>query len=186
MEPVGKIFDSLFDKEDSGGKYNGLPLGVAGDTAPNVLWRIQNGELPSYLNPKVFWLLLGTNDLAIKQCSEEVVLLGILRVIEELQSLRPDAKIVVNSILPLTDDRKGRVPDIVGGGEGGHRERILFRKKTDDDDDDGKKDTSSDEDDDADDDVDDDEDDDADDDEDDDDDDEDDDDDDDDDDSTDK
>merc|ERR1711982_211764 len=136
---------------DSGGKYNGLPLGIPGDTAPNVLWRIQNGELPSYLNPKVFRLLLGTNDLAIKQCSEEVVLLGILRVIEELQSLRPDAKIVVNSILPLTDDRKGRVPDIVGGGEGRHRERILFRKKTDDDDDDGKKDTSSDEDDDDDD-----------------------------------
>merc|ERR1711862_1027682 len=96
------------------------------------LWRIQNGELPSYLNPKVFWLLIGTNDLAIKQCSEDVVLLGILRVIEEIQSLRPNAKIVINSILPMTDDKKGRVPDI-GGGRGGHRERILPRKKDEND-----------------------------------------------------
>jgi len=149
MEPVGKVFDSIFDKEDSGGKYNGLPLGVAGDTAPNVLWRIQNGELPSYLNPKIFWLLVGTNDLAIKQCSEEVVLLGILRVIEEIQSLRPDAMIVVNSILPMTDDKKGRVPDI-GGGRG-HGERILPRKKVEHDDDDGDDD-ADDEDEDADDD----------------------------------
>jgi len=46
----------------------------------------------------------------MKQCSEEVVLLGILRVIEEIEYLKPNAKIVVNSILPMTTDPKGRVP----------------------------------------------------------------------------
>lgn len=87
MKPMEKLFKSYFNKEggsDStdgtpksgcdgktkiGNKFNGLPLGVAGDTAPNVLWRILHGELPYYLKPQVFWIVLGTNDLAIKQCS---------------------------------------------------------------------------------------------------------------------
>jgi len=109
---IKKLFSKRFNKEE-GGKFNGLPLGIAGDSAPNVLWRIQNGEVPSYLYPKVWWLVIGTNDLALKQCSEEVVLLGILRVIEEIQEMRPDAKIIVSSILPMTTDVKGRVPTIV-------------------------------------------------------------------------
>jgi len=75
-----------------------------------VLWRIKNGELPENLNPKVIWLLIGTNDLSLKQCSEEVVLLGILRVIEEIEALKPNTKIVVTGILPMTSDEKGRVP----------------------------------------------------------------------------
>lgn len=110
---VKKKFDSFFDK-NLGGKFNGLPLGIAGDTTSNVLWRIQNGEIPFDLYPKVWWLVLGTNDLAMKQCSEEVVLLGILRVIEEITELRPDAKIVVSSILPMTTDKDGRVPVLKG------------------------------------------------------------------------
>jgi len=108
---VGEKFVKNFNREKRG-KYNGIPLGIAGDTTPNVLWRIQNGEIPDNLNPKIFWLVLGTNDLALRQCSEEVVLLGILRVIEEIQEMRPDAKIVVNSILPMSTDKQGRVPNI--------------------------------------------------------------------------
>jgi hypothetical protein len=42
----------------------GIALGIAGDTAPNVLWRLMHGEMPKYLNPKVWWLSLGNNDLA--------------------------------------------------------------------------------------------------------------------------
>lgn len=163
MKPMEKLFKSYFNKEggsDSttdansdvfvggagtpksggdgktkiGNKFNGLPLGIAGDTAPNVLWRILHGELPYYLKPQVFWIVLGTNDLAIKQCSEEVVLLGILRVIEEIQAERPDAKIVVNSIIPMTDDIKGRVPDIIGGNNK-HRDRTRILQETDEGDD---------------------------------------------------
>jgi len=106
---VSKTFNRQFKGES---KIRGLPLGIAGDTTSNVLWRIQNGEMPDYLNPKIWWLVLGTNDLAMKQCSEEVVLMGILRVIEEILERKPDAKIVVNSILPMSSDIKGRVPRI--------------------------------------------------------------------------
>jgi len=36
---------------------------IAGDTAPNVLWRLMHGEMPDYFSPKVWWLVLGSNDL---------------------------------------------------------------------------------------------------------------------------
>merc|ERR1712183_869071 len=108
---VAKKFNKVFQKSH-GGIFNGLPLGIAGDTTSNVLWRIQNGEMPDYLNPSVWWLVLGTNDLAMGQCSEEIVLLGILRVVEEITEMHPNAKIVISSILPMTTDKKGRVPSL--------------------------------------------------------------------------
>ena len=53
---------------------------------------------------------MGMNDLARMQCSEEVVLMGILRVVEEIRMKKPDAKIVINSLLPMTDVRSGAFP----------------------------------------------------------------------------
>jgi len=113
---IDEISDKFWKKFGMNRKeqYNGISLGISGDTAPNVLWRIQNGEIPRNLNPKIFWLVLGTNDLALRQCSEEVVLLGILRVIEEIQEMKPNTKIVLNSILPMTTDAKGRLPEVDG------------------------------------------------------------------------
>lgn len=46
------------------------------------------------------------------QCSEEVVVLGILRVVEEILEQRPNAKIVINSIFPMTSLRGGLYPVI--------------------------------------------------------------------------
>ena len=66
------------------------------------MWRLLHGEIDEQYNPKIWWLILGTNDLAIQECSEEVVLLGILRVIEEIMTRKPKAIIVANSILPMT------------------------------------------------------------------------------------
>lgn len=43
----------------SGGMVDGMALGIAGDTTSNLLWRIQNGEIPEGLNPKgrrVAWI----------------------------------------------------------------------------------------------------------------------------------
>ena len=82
-----------------------IALGIGGDTSPNVLYRLQHGELMDCLQPKVFWIILGMNDLARTHCSEEVTLLGIVGVIQKLRSLRPDTPIVINSLLPMTDLR---------------------------------------------------------------------------------
>ncbi len=45
------------------------------------------------------------NDLTRMQCSEEIVVLGILRVVEEIMLRKPDALIVINSLLPMIDYR---------------------------------------------------------------------------------
>jgi len=109
-----KVFDDYFDM-DKGGEFDGLVLGIAGDKCQNLLWRIQNGEMPKKLKAKVFWLLIGTNDFlkeGMEQCSEEVVFMGIQRIVEEMMLLKPDATIVVNGLLPRSDigrDGDGRL-----------------------------------------------------------------------------
>lgn len=112
------IFAKHFDGAGTDAKYEGLALGISGDTSPNLLWRLQNGELPDELNPKVIWLLIGTNDFGNTWCSPELVLIGILRVIEELRVVKPEATIVVNGLLPRTFHRKGYImrgrPSLLG------------------------------------------------------------------------
>jgi lysophospholipase L1-like esterase len=51
---------------------DGVSLGIAGDTCPNVLWRLMHGEMPEKFNPKVWWLSLGLNDLARTKVSRVV------------------------------------------------------------------------------------------------------------------
>ena len=53
------------------------------------------------------------NDLGRMQCSEEVVVLGTLRVVEEIMSRKPDAHIVINSMLPMADLRGGIFPEMM-------------------------------------------------------------------------
>ena len=59
------------------------------------------------LNAKVIWLVLGSRDLAVRLCSEELVTLGILRVAEEIQHYNPQAIVVIQSILPRTHHKDG-------------------------------------------------------------------------------
>jgi lysophospholipase L1-like esterase len=69
--------------------------------------------MPEDFNPRVWWLVLGMNDLGRMQCSEEVVVLGILRVVEEIRTRKPDAEIVINSMLPMADLRGGVMPQMI-------------------------------------------------------------------------
>ena len=66
--------------------------------------------MPYDFNPKVWWLVLGMNDLTRMQCSEEIVVLGILRIVEEIRLRKPDAKIVINSLLPMIDYQSMKQP----------------------------------------------------------------------------
>jgi hypothetical protein len=66
--------------------------------------------MPATFHPKVWWISLGMNDLARMECSEEIVMLGILRIVEEILVQRPNAKIVINSILPMGNIRSGAYP----------------------------------------------------------------------------
>jgi len=109
---IGRVFEKLYRK-DKGGPVEGVALGIAGDNTANVLWRLQHDEMPYDFNPKVWWLVLGMNDLTRMQCSEEIVVLGILRVVEEIRLRKPDAKIVINSLLPMINFQGFHPPKMV-------------------------------------------------------------------------
>ena len=83
-----------------------------------------NGEMPDGLDPKVWWVGIGINDLTVKGCSEEIVLLGILRVVEEIQNRHPDDVVVINSILPIQRNEAGLLEHV-----GKHHEDIALKKK---------------------------------------------------------
>lgn len=110
LRNIGTIFKNHFRK-DKGAPVEGVALGIAGDSAGNVLWRLIHGEMPNGFEPKIWWVSLGMNDLTRQQCSEEVVVLGVLRVVEEILKRRPRARIVINSLLPMADLRGGTVVD---------------------------------------------------------------------------
>jgi lysophospholipase L1-like esterase len=96
-----KKFEKYFDKSSGNGAlYNGLALGISGDSSPNLLWRIQNNEM-SDLVPRVWWITIGANDMVDSNCSEEIAIMGVLRVVEELLNKMDGATIVINSILPV-------------------------------------------------------------------------------------
>lgn len=72
-----------------------------------MLWRLKNGELPESLHPAVFWVHIGTQDLALTYCSPELVLIGILGVVEEILLHAPvDSQIVINGIFPRGDHHR--------------------------------------------------------------------------------
>lgn len=108
LNDVRNIFEKRFNGKD--GALSAVALGIAADMNQSVLWRILNGEMPSLFNPKIWWLELGLNDLGRGQCSEEIVVIGILRIVEEIMQAKPDAKIVINSVFPMSDLRGGLAP----------------------------------------------------------------------------
>eukprot|EP00538_Stauroneis_constricta_P004633 CAMPEP_0119557706 /NCGR_PEP_ID=MMETSP1352-20130426/9283_1 /TAXON_ID=265584 /ORGANISM="Stauroneis constricta, Strain CCMP1120" /LENGTH=453 /DNA_ID=CAMNT_0007604847 /DNA_START=45 /DNA_END=1406 /DNA_ORIENTATION=+ len=107
---VQSYFNDNFHKTQTGG-FDAIVLGSSGDTIGNLLWRIENGELPQPLSPKIFWINIGTNDLANGLCSEEAVTLGILKIADKINSMRPDSVIVIQSLLPRSSFPTGKIYD---------------------------------------------------------------------------
>lgn len=107
---VKKVFETLFNGAVDN-SVKAMAMGLTGDTASNVLWRLMNGELPDDFNPPIWWLVLGMEEVGRYRCSEEITVMGILRIVEEIKTRRPDAKIVVNSLLPMIKMRMKEAED---------------------------------------------------------------------------
>lgn len=75
-----------------------IPLGIAGDHSFELLYRMQQGELPDSLNPKAFWILIGTNDYTY--CTKEGVLAGNMAVVEQVMLRKPHAQVILQGLLP--------------------------------------------------------------------------------------
>lgn len=83
-----------------GGSIDAMALGIAADRIPNLLFRIQAGQYAQLLKPRMWWVLIGSNDMAMGWCNEDAVLAGNIAIVEEIRASQPDAVIVINSILP--------------------------------------------------------------------------------------
>lgn len=85
--------------ENSFGAFNPANFGIGGDHTGNVLWRLQNTDL-SNLHPKVIVLLIGVNNFFHNNDQPEDVFQGVKAVVDLLRIEFPDAKILLNGILP--------------------------------------------------------------------------------------
>ena len=111
--PIKEDFDITFTKS-KGGLFNGIALGLSGDTTTNLLYRLIHGELSIELQPKVWWISIGINDLLKDHCSEELIVLGIQRIVEEIITIQPNATVVINSILPVQTNKYGLLDEMEG------------------------------------------------------------------------
>ncbi|MCW1883701.1 sulfatase-like hydrolase/transferase [Luteolibacter flavescens] len=102
------IGDSITQGWEGGGKAtwdkyyahrNALNLGFSGDRTEQVLWRLMNGELEN-VDPKLFVLMIGTNNTGHRQDDPEMTADGIKLILELLQDRKPDAKVLLLSIFP--------------------------------------------------------------------------------------
>jgi hypothetical protein len=73
LKTLERTFNQHFHKATNA-TVEGVALGIAGDTAPNVLWRLMHGEMPEYFTPKVWWLSLGNNDLGRMEVRRDSIL----------------------------------------------------------------------------------------------------------------
>ncbi len=76
-----------------------LNLGFSGDTAANVLWRLEHGEVEG-LSPKVVVLLIGTNDTGWRRHSVIDTQRSIDAVVADLERRLPKTKILLVGLLP--------------------------------------------------------------------------------------
>lgn len=126
------VFERFFDKTNSNSNNDdnpnisiissssttlqGLALGTSGDISAEMLWHLQNGMLPDTLRPKVWLLLIGTNDLGRSGCSKRTTLAGILQVAQYLHDTRASSSsrsggrsrgsstpIILHGLLPRND-----------------------------------------------------------------------------------
>lgn len=93
------VYNQLFNLQ-AGAQISGLALGIGGDRCPQVLYRLQNGEMPNTLQPEIWWILVGTNDKGGDLCKNEEVIVGIITIVEFILEKRPLATVVINSLLP--------------------------------------------------------------------------------------
>ena len=109
------IGDSITHRWETDGKAiwdqyyaprNAANIGFSGDRTEHVLWRIQNGELEN-ISPKLVVLLIGTNNTGQRLDSAEETSRGIKAIIEEVQKMLPNSKILLLALFPRDTEAGG-------------------------------------------------------------------------------
>lgn len=69
-----------------------------------MLWHWENGIQQAKLRPKLWFIMVGGNDLFINKCTDRFVMANILNVAQRIFEDQPDAKIVIHGISPRVDN----------------------------------------------------------------------------------
>jgi len=131
LNGMEEYFAKTFNKS-RGGKYNAIALGSSGDTGPNLLWHWENGIQQANLRPKLWFLVVGANDLYVKKCKDDFVQASVLNVAKRIFEDQPDAKIVVHGIIPRKDDlysKSNNLGDLWNRAQGINLDVRKFIKK---------------------------------------------------------
>lgn len=82
-------------------KYDPVNLGFGADHTEHVIWRLENGEWPAALKPKVVVVMIGTNNTGHKPSSApQDTAAGISTIIEKIRKASPDSVILLHPIFP--------------------------------------------------------------------------------------
>lgn len=80
-------------------QYGAFNLGFNGDRTENVIWRLEQGAL-SNLIPKLYVLLIGTNNTGHRQDPPEATAKGVKHIVELLRKHCPPARVLLLGLLP--------------------------------------------------------------------------------------
>lgn len=108
--------DSITEGWNTGGKsvwdptfsaYHPENFGISGDRTESLLWRLEKGLLQPALSPKVFVLLIGTNNIGqpVKYSNLQIAD-GIEKIIRLLREKRPESKILLYAIFPRGEKKE--------------------------------------------------------------------------------
>lgn len=104
--------DSITDFYDLDKYYEGLPVvnsGISGNTTEDIL-NDMKGRVFDY-NPSKVFLLIGTNDL-IHDISVDDIVSNIEKIIDEINSNKPQTQIYVESVYPVNDNLDEDMVDV--------------------------------------------------------------------------
>jgi lysophospholipase L1-like esterase len=87
----------IWDK--SFGAWKAANFGIGGDHTGNVLWRLDHGHADK-LHPKLVVLTIGVNNFFHCGAGPAEVFDGVQAVVRKLRALYPNAKILLNAVLP--------------------------------------------------------------------------------------
>jgi beta-glucosidase len=92
-------------------KYDAVGLGFGGDRTENALWRLQHGELDG-MTPKAVVLMIGTNNTGHRQEDPRTTAAGIQRLLQEIRSRQPQAKVLLLAVFPRDEQPTSRLRQI--------------------------------------------------------------------------
>jgi lysophospholipase L1-like esterase len=119
----------LFESEF--GRYHAANFGVGGDHTGNVLYRLDDPAMAA-LTPRAIVLLIGVNNFFHCGDDTQQTFAGIRKVVETLRREYPDARILLNAVLPYgeaqEESKRAQVRDlnrlVATLADGGH---VVYR-----------------------------------------------------------